>query len=126
MIVASSRNSRPEQSGEDSDSRFFMPGLSSSEANAIEKQLLQPGATPRTGSRFAAPPPNMTPEKTEQLYRQQGGNGSRHKKGSSRLLQGQLPLEIVSKGRFEKSEPTIHHGQDLDVPTYIRRGVALN
>lgn len=63
MIVASSRNSRPEQSGEDSDSRFFMPGLSSSEANAIEKQLLQPGATPRTGSRFAAPPPNMTPEK---------------------------------------------------------------
>ncbi len=35
----------------------------------------------------------------------------------------QLPLEIVSKGRFEKSEPTIHHGENLDVPTYIRRGV---
>jgi cell division protein FtsZ len=42
------------------------------------------------------------------------------------MKQGQLPLEIVSKGRFEKSEPTIHQGQDLDVPTYIRRGVALN
>ena len=37
-----------------------------------------------------------------------------------------LPLEIISKGRFEKSEPTIHGGEDLDVPTYIRRGVALN
>jgi hypothetical protein len=37
-----------------------------------------------------------------------------------------LPLEIVSKGRFEKSEPTIYHGEDLDVPTYIRRGVPLN
>ena len=45
---------------------------------------------------------------------------------SSRLKQGQLPLEIVSRGRFEKSEPTIYHGQDLDVPTYIRRGVVLN
>jgi cell division protein FtsZ len=43
-----------------------------------------------------------------------------------RMRQGQLPLEIFSRGRFEKSEPTIHHGQDLDVPTYIRRGVALN
>jgi hypothetical protein len=36
-----------------------------------------------------------------------------------------LFLESVSKGRFEKSEPMIHHGEDLDVPTYIRRGVAL-
>lgn len=43
-----------------------------------------------------------------------------------RMRQGQLPLEIISRGRFEKSEPTIRHGQDLDVPTYIRRGVALN
>jgi len=34
-----------------------------------------------------------------------------------------LPLEIVNKGRFDKSEPTIHKGEDLDVPTYIRRGL---
>lgn len=47
-------------------------------------------------------------------------------KGVNRLRQGQLALELVSKGRFEKSEPTIHQGQDLDLPTYIRRGVALN
>ena len=38
----------------------------------------------------------------------------------------QLPLAIVSKGRFDKSEPTIYKGEDLDIPTYIRRGVALN
>jgi cell division protein FtsZ len=42
------------------------------------------------------------------------------------MRQTQLQLEIVSKGRFEKSEPTLHQGQDLDVPTYIRRGIALN
>ena len=50
----------------------------------------------------------------------------RPRKPGQRLRQTQLPLEIISRGRFEKSEPTIHHGQDLDVPTYIRRGVALN
>ena len=43
-----------------------------------------------------------------------------------RLRQGMLPLEIVSRGRFDKSEPTIHKGEDLDVPTYIRRGISLN
>lgn len=44
----------------------------------------------------------------------------------NKFLQGQLPLEIISTGRFEKSEPTLHHGENLDEPTYIRRGVVLN
>jgi cell division protein FtsZ len=87
------------------------------------------GGTEKTGrmaSRFVAPPPLLTPEKTEQLFVQQTQGGSRSRRNASRLKQGQLPLEIVSRGRFEKSEPTLHQGQDLDVPTYIRRGVALN
>lgn len=43
-----------------------------------------------------------------------------------RLQQGHLPLQIISKGRFEKSHPTLHRGEDLDIPTYVRRGIALN
>jgi cell division protein FtsZ len=31
-----------------------------------------------------------------------------------------LQFESVSRGRFEKSEPTIVDGQDLDVPTFLR------
>jgi cell division protein FtsZ len=42
------------------------------------------------------------------------------------MKQQQLPLEIISKGRFDKSEPTVRNGEDLDVPTYIRRGLVLN
>jgi cell division protein FtsZ len=42
------------------------------------------------------------------------------------MRQTTLPLDIVNKGRFEKSEPTIHKGEDLDLPTYVRRGIALN
>jgi cell division protein FtsZ len=36
-----------------------------------------------------------------------------------------LPFEPVSRGRFEKSEPTIVDGQDLDVPTFLRKHVKL-
>ena len=36
-----------------------------------------------------------------------------------------MEFEPVTRGRFEKSEPTIVDGQDLDVPTYLRRRVKL-
>ena len=40
-------------------------------------------------------------------------------------LQETLQFEPVTRGRFEKSEPTIVDGQDLDVPTYLRRHVKI-
>jgi cell division protein FtsZ len=36
-----------------------------------------------------------------------------------------LQFEPVTRGRFEKSEPTIIEGEDLDVPTYLRKNVKL-
>ena len=51
---------------------------------------------------------------------------NRGQRKHTKPVQTQLPLTIVSKGRFDKSEPTIHQGEDLDVPTYLRRGVAMN
>ena len=36
-----------------------------------------------------------------------------------------MQFEPVTRGRFEKSEPTIVDGQDLDVPTYLRRRLKL-
>ncbi len=51
---------------------------------------------------------------------------SRPRRSSNKMIQSQLPLSIVSKGRFDKSEPTKHNGEDLDVPTFLRRGVPLN
>lgn len=50
----------------------------------------------------------------------------RPKRDKGKMIQPQLPLAIVSRGRFDKSEPTIHKGEDLDIPTYLRRGVPLN
>jgi cell division protein FtsZ len=37
-----------------------------------------------------------------------------------------LQFEPVTRGRFEKSEPTIVDGQDLDVPTYLRRNLKVS
>jgi cell division protein FtsZ len=36
-----------------------------------------------------------------------------------------LQFEPVTRGRFEKSEPTIVEGQDLDVPTYLRKNIRV-
>jgi cell division protein FtsZ len=36
-----------------------------------------------------------------------------------------LQFEAVTRGRFEKSEPTIVEGEDLDVPTYLRKNVKV-
>ena len=77
---------------------------------------------PRPPTRLTPPPPELTTEQKQELFKSQN---VRNRKKLSRL-QKELPLEIVFKGRFEKSEPTIRHGEDLDLPTYIRRGVPLN
>ena len=39
--------------------------------------------------------------------------------------QEQMQFEPVARGRFEKSEPTIVDGQNLDVPTFMRRNVKV-
>jgi cell division protein FtsZ len=44
---------------------------------------------------------------------------------SGQAKQGVLQFEPVTRGRFEKSEPTIVEGQDLDVPTYLRKNIRV-
>lgn len=94
------------------------------ESPEFDTQFIERKATARPASRFVPPAPALTPEQREQLLTKQGGGRAR--KNLPRMRQGHLPLDIVSKGRFDKTEPTVHKGEDLDVPTYIRRGVALN
>ncbi len=100
--------------------------LARAAAAGIESHFLNGTATPRPCSRFLPPPPALPAEQMDQLLARQQGAATRGRKTPSKLKQTHLPLEIVSKGRFDKSEPTIHKGEDLDVPTYIRRGMALN
>ena len=47
------------------------------------------------------------------------------KKEKTVARQEVMQFEPVTRGRFEKSEPTIVEGQDLDVPTYLRKNVRV-
>ncbi len=98
------------------------PAEREEEFNPGAPELLEAPSSSRAPSRFVAPAPASTLENAEKVLQ----NGARGKRKLSKMKQGQLPLEIISKGRFERSEPTVHQGQDLDVPTYIRRNMPLN
>ncbi|HWD20669.1 MAG TPA: cell division protein FtsZ [Verrucomicrobiae bacterium] len=110
------------QNGEDGRRLTVLPGPETATGNGSDLQFLDKGESVRPASRIIVPAPELSEEKKLAMLNRQSG---RNRKRPSRL-QKELPLEIVFKGRFERSEPTIRHGEDLDVPTYIRRGVPLN
>ncbi len=51
------------------------------------------------------------------------GRPAAPRKNPREAKQEQMQFEPVTRGRFEKSEPTIVDGQDLDVPTFLRRNI---
>ncbi len=93
------------------------------QSEMLDTQFLNNKTSSRPKSRLVPPPPEMSEEKKQELLKKSKGIAG---KKLGKVRQATLPLEIVSKGRFDKTEPTIHNGEDLDVPTYIRRGVGLN
>jgi len=51
---------------------------------------------------------------------------ARRTPAGKKLVQSQLSLSVATKGRFDNVDPTVHHGENLDEPTYLRRGMSLN
>lgn len=92
----------------------------------FDSEFMEKRAMPRPRSRFVAPKPDLSEDQLENLARRQSAGAARGRKSGSKLRQSQLQLELISKGRFEKSEPTIRDGQDLDVPTFVRRNMVFN
>ncbi len=73
---------------------------------------------PRTESEPQRPTPVRVAVKPDSKLQ-----GAASKKAEAK--QETLQFEPVSRGRFEKSEPTIIDGQDLDVPTFLRKNVKV-
>jgi len=63
------------------------------------------------------------PTTAEELPAAPAGKKKRRK---NETTQSQLILEGISKGIFKDVEPTIIDGEDMDVPTFIRRHVAVS
>ncbi len=94
--------------------------------DTLQTSLLGSPSNARPSSRFAAQGATLGTDPVDGLVARQGAPGSRPRKKPARMFQTQLALETAHKGRFDKSEPNIHKGEDLDLPTYLRRGVPLN
>jgi cell division protein FtsZ len=127
-LVVSQQPGKPAESGADhplAEEREIDRAPTPSDSRLAENPLGLLSETGRPASRLVPPPPVLPEARMKELWQQQMKTKSRSQR-PTRLQQGQLPLEIVPKGRFDKSEPTYHGGEDLDLPTYIRRGMALN
>jgi len=54
-----------------------------------------------------------------------GEKNRRSKAARGKDLQAKLKLEPTGKGRFKDVEPTLLDGEDFDIPTFVRRGIAI-
>ncbi len=80
----------------------------------------------QTGRHLTPPPPELTSEMAGELLGRKAGVGRGGRVGRGKPQQVQLPFEVITKGRFERCEPTVRAGNNLDQPTYLRRGITLN
>jgi cell division protein FtsZ len=69
-----------------------------------------------------------TPEPPVNTPRRKPAPSKEEKMSAEKSMQAKqevLQFEPVNRGRFEKSEPTIVEGEDLDVPTYLRKKIKV-
>jgi cell division protein FtsZ len=88
---------------------------------APEKELAPP--PPVRKKKEPAPPPPVEPELMPKSALAKPVPAKKDKFVHAR--QEVMQFEPVTRGRFEKSEPTIVEGQDLDVPTFLRKNVRV-
>ena len=69
-----------------------------------------------------AEPSMSTPQEKSIPFKEEKVPGE---KSATPAKQEVLQFEPVTRGRFEKSEPTIIEGEDLDVPTYLRKNIKV-
>ncbi len=84
-----------------------------------------PGPTPAPApqaSNAAAPERRPEPAVTPRPIHHEGGHPAvGERPASAAPKQEVFQFDNVTRGRFEKSDPTIVDGEDLDVPTFMRR-----
>jgi len=72
-----------------------------------------------------ATPRIIPPKKKPLIAPKVEAENPKREKTAAAAKQEILQFEPLTRGRFEKSEPTIVEGQDLDVPTFLRKNVRV-
>jgi len=90
------------------------------EVESAQEPSVEPAST---GLEVVDPPepPLATPRRKPTPAKEEKVSAEKSMQAKQEVLQ----FEPVNRGRFEKSEPTIVEGEDLDVPTYLRKKIKM-
>ena len=118
----------PEQGGEPAPSRVTRPvpgrSLRRSTASFLQprpKAATPPPAPPEPEQAPQAPAPVPAPAPAAAVPAAAVPAASAPRSPTQETMK----FESVTRGRFEKSEPTIVNGEDLDIPTFLRRNIRI-
>src|SRR5262245_3528702 len=98
----------------------FEEPVAATETDPVATPISEPPAIP---IRNGEPEPAITTPVEKPVPRKEEKAPS--EKSATPAKQEVLQFEPVTRGRFEKSEPTIIEGEDLDVPTYLRKNIKM-
>jgi len=88
----------------------------------FEQPIAAEAPRPSPAPSIKKPAPRLIPPKKKPVVEKEA------KPPQEKFVQAKqevLQFEPVTRGRFEKSEPTIVEGQDLDVPTFLRKNIKV-
>jgi cell division protein FtsZ len=105
------------------------PEMTEAEPPAVDLIPFEQPAAPIDAPAVPVPAPSIKkiaprlipPKKKPLLEKEATPAQEKHAHAKQEVLQ----FEPVTRGRFEKSEPTIVEGQDLDVPTFLRKNIRV-
>lgn len=98
------------------------PDPAATEGTNSETEAEAAGPPPRNRpDAFAPPPPALSTEQKQRLAGKQG-----QASGRTKAVQTLFNFDVVSVNRFAQTEPTIRRGENLDEPTWARRGLSMN
>ena len=132
MMFAPEPPARPERPLKTIEAKMSAPEPQPelAEIEEVEPEFIEPSPAPVLQ---AAPPPLVIepePERPRVILptKKKAAPLQEAKPPVEKIVQAKqeiLQFESVTRGRFEKSEPTIVEGQDLDVPTFLRKNVRV-
>jgi cell division protein FtsZ len=91
----------------------------------VESQFTEAEMEPEPEHAPRPTTPRIIPPKKKPLVAPKVETENAKREKAAAAKQEILQFEPLTRGRFEKSEPTIVEGQDLDVPTFLRKNVRV-
>ena len=98
------------------------PKVAAGDLIPFEQPAAAEAPRPTPAPSIKKPAPRLIPPKKKPVFEKEA------KPPKEKFVQAKqevLQFEPVTRGRFEKSEPTIVEGQDLDIPTFMRKNIRV-